>query len=116
MSKKSGQLLWNRQHVNLPAGPFTLDTGLTQLNRAWANSSADEPGFDGPSRIQVIPMAPLAAWADVTHGEPTFNPATQTVRVTFFNASEGPTTLNVLFWDPATVVGPGEADLYAPIS
>jgi len=116
MSKKSGQLLWNRQNVTLPAGPFPVDTGLTQLNRAWANSSVDEPGFAAPSRIQVIPMAPLSAWAGVTHGEPFFNPASQSILVTFFNVSGSPTTLNVLFWDPATAVGPGEADLYAPVT
>ena len=112
MSKKAGQLLWNRRNISLPAGPSVIDTGLTQLNRAWDNSSNAEPGFGTPSRIQVIPMAPLSAWTNVTHAEPVFNATTETVQIAFFNASEGPQTLNVLFWDPATAVGPGEADPY----
>jgi hypothetical protein len=112
MSKKSGQLLWNRMQITLTAGSQVVDTGLCQLNKAWANSSINEPGFGAPSRVQVIPMSPITAWSSVTHAEPVFNSSTQTVQVAFTNANEGPVTINVLFWDPATSVGPGEADSY----
>lgn len=119
MSKKAGQLLWSRQQITISgtAPSTTIDTGLCQLNKAWAASSLGEPGFGSvaaPSRVQVIPMAPLAAWSGITHAEPTLNPTTGTVEVTFFPApqAEGPVIVNVLFWNPHTLVGPGDADLY----
>lgn len=117
MSKKSGQLLWNRMHLTLSPGLTDVDTGLTQSNKAWALSSIDEPGFSAPSRVQVIPLAPLGPWVNVAHAEPVFNTSTQTIHVVFTNVNEGQATINVLFWDPATSVGPGEADAYtAPLT
>jgi len=125
MGQKAGVLLWNRQHITLPFGITPVDTGLKQVSTSFAGMSLGEPSFGveiappgppdgtGPaSRVQVIPMAPLGPWSLVTHGEPYLNPATGTVWVTFNNQDEGSVTINVLFWDPHSMVGPGDADLY----
>jgi len=125
MGLKAGALLWNRQRITLTAGTNNIDTGLTQVGRGFENMSKGEPPLGtssappGPvpgtlpaSRIQVIPMAPTAAWALVTHGEPFVNPATNTIWVSFSNGNETPVEINVLLWDPHSIVGPGEADTY----
>jgi hypothetical protein len=130
MGKKAGTLLWNRLHQLLAPGFTTVDTGLTQGNKAFAGMSPGEPPLGveaappGPpdgtlpaSRVQVIPMSPISAWGAVTHGEPFVDPVTGTVKVTFNNATivdEEPVsvTINVFFWDPHSMVGPGEADTY----
>jgi len=126
---KAGVLLWNRQRITLPNGFTTINTGLTQVSKAFGNMSLNEPPLGvsiappGPpdgtlpaSRVHVIPEAPLAAWAAITHGEPFVDPATGTVKVTFNNATAGSpppsVEINVLFWDPHSMVGPGEADTY----
>lgn len=115
MSKKAGQLLWNRMQISLAVGATPVDTGLTQVSQAFGNSSVDEPGLVAVgsvgSRVQIIPLAPTTAWALVTHSDPTV--VDGTVRVTFSNNGQGPVIINVLFWDPATIAGPGDADLYA---
>ena len=119
MSTKQGQLLWNRIQFTVPAatngggpGILDLDTGLTQLNRAWDNSSIAEPGFGAPSRIQVMPLAPTVGWATLSHGEPFLDAITGTIHVEFANAGFSPRTVNALFWNPHTAVGPGMADPY----
>lgn len=130
MGLKAGALLWNRQHITLPPGITPIDTGLRQVNQAFAGMSPNEPSYGvaiappgppdgtGPaSRIQVLPQSPLAAWNAVTHGEPYLNPATNTIWVTFNNATEideepVSVTLNVFFWDPHSMVGPGAAEPY----
>jgi hypothetical protein len=124
MSTKAGALLWNRQRITLPAGLTTIDTGLRQVNKAFNNMSLDEPPLGvsvappGPadgtlpaSRIMVVPMSPISTWANITHGEPFVDPATGTVKVTF-NNSGASTTVNVLFWDPHSIPGPGQANTY----
>lgn len=122
MSTKAGQLLWRRAQITLEPGVTDFDTGLTQLNRAFENSSIDEPGLgstpfpidpnDG-SRIQVIPLAPLNAWATVLNAEPFLDPTTNTIHVLFAQfVDEVPVTINVLFWDPHTAIGPGRAMTY----
>lgn len=95
-------------------GILNVDTGLTQVGRAFPEQSTGEPAFTDPSRIQVIPLAPVSAWATppVSHGEPFLDPATNTIHVTFSNPVASPATINVLFWDPHTLVCPGAADLY----
>lgn len=114
MSKVAGQLLWNRKRIVFAPATTTLnvDTGLTQVNRALS----DPPLGDGiaASRIQVLPLAPLAGWANITHGEPFLDPATNTVHVVFTYDSEqgSPLPFNALFWDPHTSVGPGDAMTY----
>ena len=116
MSKVAGQLLWNRKKITIPANTTTLnvDTGLTQVNLALS----DPPLGDGivASRVQVIPLAPLAGWANIIHAEPFLDPATNTVHVVFTYDSEQGDALpfNVLFWDPHTIIGPGEAMTYNP--
>lgn len=130
MSKTAGQLLWRRIRIeSIPVsveGGTDIDTGLTQVNKSFDASSVDEPplgvtslsapipGTLPASRVHVIPLAPLDKWFGITHSEPYFNPATGTVHVTFFNQGERGTVsnLNVLFWDPHTSIGPGQADTY----
>jgi hypothetical protein len=127
MSINQGQLLWNRQHLILAGGFTTVDTLLQQPDQAFGASSVNEPplgvsaappgpgaGTTPASRIQVIPLSPIPAWTSLTHGEPFVDPATGTVKVTFSNFSGGPLTVNVLFWDPSTKIGPGQANTYGP--
>lgn len=111
MGLKAGTLLWNRMRINLPPGPTDIDTGLAQVNKSFADMSPGEPGFDDPSRIQVVPLAMIGNWASITHGEPYFDPATQSIHVAFNNAGLA-VTINALFWNPHSLVGPGEADAY----
>lgn len=108
MSKKAGNLLWSRQHLTLAQGTTEIDTGLTQVQRGFGNMSPNEPNL--ASRVQVIMLAPTAGWGGVSHGEPFVDPATGTVKVAF--TASNPVTLNVLFWDPHSVAGPGDADPY----
>lgn len=132
MSKKSGQLLWHRMRILIPSlipeGGLDIDTGLTQISKSFDASSADEPplgipgtsapfpGSEPASRVQVIPLAPLNAWFGVYHSEPYFNTTTNTVHVTFYSSGgeRVDATINALFWDPHTGIGPGEADTYNP--
>lgn len=119
MPQISGQLLWRRMQIYLETGTTAIDTGLCQKSLAFGTdppmhgelpSMLDPDGT--PSRIQVIPMAALPSWTFVTHSEPTVSGGT--VRVTFMN-SGSPVTINVLFWDPHSMVGPGDADTYNPM-
>lgn len=126
MSTKAGALLWNRQRLTLAAGITTIDTGLRQVNKGFNNMSINEPplgvsaappgppdGTTPASRVMVIPMPPnYAAWNNITMGEPFVDPATGTVKVTFNNGDKTPATVNVLFWDPHSIPGPGQADTY----
>jgi hypothetical protein len=126
MGTKAGVLLWNRQRLTLAAGLTTIDTGLRQVGKAFGNMSPNEPPLGvsaappGPpdgtapaSRVMVIPMpVGYAAWINITHGEPFVDPATGTIKVTFANSDKTPATVNVLFWNPHSVPGPGQADTY----
>jgi len=128
MSMKAGALLWHRMRITLQSGTTDIDTGVTQLDKSFDNDSIGEPplGVGGtvaplngtlpPSRIEVMPMSPTAAWTDITHSEPYFNTTTNTVHVSFTNSGKTPATINVLFWDPHTIVGPGQADTYRPVN
>jgi len=122
MGRKAAALLWNRMRVEILDGVIDIDTGLTQPNRSFPDYSPGEPplgvnaavspvaGTPPASRIQVIPMAPLSDWQGVTHGEPYFNTTTNTIHVQFSNGVQ--TFINVLFWDPHSLIGPGDADTY----
>lgn len=132
MGRKAGALLWNRIRLLIPAGHaipttgFQVDTGLIQPNHSFPDYSPGEPPLGvvtappgpanstGPaSRVQVIPMAPVGAWTTITHGEPYVDPTTRHVFVQFFNAdNNNGYSVNVLFWDPHAIVGPGDADTY----
>lgn len=129
MSIKAGQLLWNRMRIDVDPveGGVDIDTGLTQLNKGFSADSVNEPplGISGAlpplngslpaSRVQVIPLAPLDKWFGIVHSEPYFNTTTGTVHVQFYNIGEGRASdLNVLFWDPHSAIGPGEASTYNP--
>lgn len=126
MSTKAGALLWNRQRLTLAPGITVVDTGLRQVDKAFNNMSLNEPplgvsaappgppdGTTPASRVMVIPQPPnYTAWLSITHGEPFVDPATGTVKVTFNNGNEEPETVNALFWDPHSILGPGQADPY----
>lgn len=127
MSTKAGQLLWNRQRIDLNGDGIgtPINTGLTQINKGFNSDSIEEPplgavglapppdGTRPASRVHVMPLAPTFKWSGVTHSEPYFNPTTGTVWVNFYVDVEGGVQdLNVLFWDPHSLVGPGEADPY----
>lgn len=125
MSMKAGALLWNRQHILLAPGLTSIDTGVAQVDKAFGSMSPNEPPMGvtiappGPpdgtlpaSRLQVVPLAPTPAWTNITHGEPFLNPATNTMWVTFSNSDKTPATVNVLFWDPHSLIGPGQANTY----
>lgn len=117
MSRKAGQLLWNRVHVVFPPDTVTVevDTGIT------AESLAGLPPMgDGTvaSRVQVIPLAPTDNWGSrAVVGEPFLDPTTRTVHVRLGGglAPEPPfqlSPLNVLFWAPHSIASPGDADPY----
>lgn len=122
MSKKAGTLLWRRMRAQTHDGVIDCDTGITQVDRSFADMSPGEPplgvtsasppapGTTPASRIQVIPLAPLSAWFGVTHSEPYYDPATGTIHVQFSAGVDG--VVNVLFWDPHSLIGPGDADTY----
>lgn len=118
MGRKVDTLLWNRRRIFVNPGVFStpIDTGLVQPNTGFANYSPNEPALVSAakigSRVQVIPMAPTSDWFTVLHGEPYIGP-NGNVWVNFFAPDlEGPLPLNVLFWDPHSIVGPGDADDY----
>lgn len=124
MSVNAGQLLVVRKNMLLAGGATTVDTGLRAENRGYGNDSNGEPGDNGsnpvlavpgvPSRVQVVPMAPTSAWANITHGEPYVAPNANgdpTVHVDFANAG-GPATINAMFWNPHSLIGPCQCDTY----
>lgn len=126
MSTKAGQLLWNRRRLTLSFGSNIIDTGIRESNLAVAANSVDEPplgvisavppapGTTPASRVQVIPLLPIAPWSDITQGEPYVDEATGRVFVELtLLQDEGPVECNVLFWDPHSSMGPGAADTYA---
>lgn len=121
MSKKAGQLLWSRRQLILPAGATIVDTGLTQVSKAFppgepslGASLSSPPSSTGvASRVAVLPQAPLSTWANITHGEPYVDPTTGNVMIQFTNGG-GSATVNVLLVDPHTVMGPGASEGYAP--
>lgn len=127
MSEKNGTLLWNRMRIGpIDSGAtLTVDTGITQLGKGFPLQSPGEPsmgtagvapppaGTTPASRLHVIPLMPTSAWSGITMSEPFLNTTTGTMQVAFTNNSETEvTTLNVLFWNPHSIVGPGDADTY----
>lgn len=120
MSAKEGQLLWNRRRITLQAGVTDVATGLKQVSLAFNNSSVNEPSFNfvSGSRVQVIPLAPTVHWisGDISHSEPYLN-ADGTIHVIFTNSSSPAAEheINVLFWNPHTLIGPGTADVYSDL-
>jgi len=122
MGLKAGALLWNRMRFQVLDGVIDIDTGLTQLNRSFPDYSPGEPplgvnaavspiaGTLPASRIMIIPLAPLSDWASVTHGEPYFSTVTNTIHVQFSNGVD--VFVNALFWNPHSLIGPGNADTY----
>lgn len=121
MALQAGQLLISRQRLTLADGITSVDTGLSQVNLGVT------PPLDGQnvtattaaiaSRVQVQPLAPTAAWTtgNIHHDEPYLDPTTNTVWVDFWvETGTGPQTINVLFWDPHSMISPMTADAYIP--
>jgi hypothetical protein len=120
MSIKAGHLLWNRRRLELAAGDTNIDTGLIQVIKAFApgEPTLGESGVAPPppatgavSRVQVIPMAPITGWTNITHSEPYLDTTTNTIHVVFTNAG-ALVAINVLFWIPHTINSPGSAEHY----
>jgi len=93
----SGQRLWNRAHLTLTSGENIIPHRLAQVNRNI------DPQF-APS-VQIIPLPPLANWVGVELGA---QPDDENVVL----ISPDDREVDVLFWEPHTVVGPGDADDY----
>lgn len=96
----AGQRLWNRQQINVPVGSTDVPHGLMQQNLAIDPALA--------ASIMVIPLPPTSNWDNITTGEPTAS------IVPFSNSGGGNVDLNVLFWLPHTMMGPGDAATYLP--
>jgi hypothetical protein len=72
------------------------------------------PGSLPPSRLMVVPLPPIAPWVQITiPTEPFFNPNTNTINIVLANGGLLDVQLNFLVWNPHTIVGPGQADVYA---
>jgi len=109
----AGNLLLNRMHLFLAPGDNIIHTGLQQSLRAFpVGEPTDDPATGSPSRIMVHPLSPIIAWAGVTHGEPYMDPTTKTIWVKITNPTQGTVEVNVLFWDPHSIICPLDADLY----
>lgn len=97
---------------------FDVDTVLQQ---ALLGFDPGEPVLSGvepvlpalgvASRVHVVPLAPTNNWSGVTHKEPFVDPLTNTVHILFSNPG-AEVTINVLVWDPHTLIGPGLAHTY----
>jgi hypothetical protein len=109
----AGNLLLNRMHLFLAPGVNIIHTGLQQDLRAFpVGEPTDDPAPNHASRIMVFPLSPIVAWAGVTHGEPYMDPTSKTIRVAITNPTQGTVEVNVLFWDPHSIVCPLDAMTY----
>lgn len=132
MSMNAGNLLWNRKRLALNGsgtngGVTDVDTGLTQVQQAFGDSSVNEPPLgiigSGPppagtppaSRVMVIPMLPQSQWVGITQSEPWVDSVTGRVMVRFTNPGVSALAPVCLFWIPDTKIGPGQADTYNPL-
>jgi hypothetical protein len=110
MPKIAGNLLITRKVLTLPNGLNDVDTGLVQTE---TNFVLGQPGLStNPGRVMVIPIGNTGAFQFLTLGEPTFSPVTNTVHVPMTNSAGADLTINVLFIDPNTWLGPGYAERY----
>lgn len=132
MSAQAGNLHIVRQRVALTADatPTNIDTGIAVASQAYDKTGSPSDPVDPPlgihqasapaagatpaSRLQVIPLPPMAAWTGVTIGEPYFDTDTNTVHVELTSNVEGGSTVNVLFWAPHTCCGPIKVAAYNP--
>jgi len=112
MALQSGHLLINRRRITILGNTAVdVDTGLTQTGRGL------DPDPDLAARVMVIPLSPIAAWFVAGVGflqvsDPFFDTTTQTVHVTITSTFPENTEINVLFWDPHTVLAPVSAEGY----
>jgi len=103
--------------LNLNPGPTVIDTRIQQTN---FDTDPDPSLVEAlqpllPSRVMVIPLAPIDPW--VLGNVRVFAPpqlVNGTVHVTLLVGGEeiGVVFINVLFWDPSSLVGPVSADPY----
>lgn len=120
MAIQAGHLLLNRRRLVIPGSAvnFPVNTLLQQSSLAF-NPDPPLGGVDPldvppgiASRVMVVPLPPIDAWAGITIKEPVLDPVTNTVRVDFSNANAFAVELVVLFWDPHTGICPLNADTY----
>jgi hypothetical protein len=98
----AGQKLWNRKHITLKAGETTaVPHGLRQVRRNI------DPTFK--QAVQIIPLPPLANWVGIELGA---QPDDEYVYLVNNAGTGNDVEVDVLFWEPHTVVGPGDADDY----
>lgn len=131
MSAQAGNLHIVRMRVTLTgdATSDNIDTGIQVANQAYNETGGPSDPVDPPlglaqagvpaagatpaSRVMVIPLPPMAAWANVTIvGEPYLDTDTNTVHVVLASSVEGGSSPNVLFWAPHTHCGPVKCDTY----
>jgi len=113
MALQNGALLVHRLRRTFQTGDTDLDTEVRVPSRAFA-PDPDVNGsqaFQRPSRVQIIPLAPLDAWAGVTHDEPFLSPITKTVHI-IVHVPAGPVELNVLVDAIQTMTAPLTCDTY----
>jgi hypothetical protein len=112
MALQAGELLIHRMQVTLGTGDTDVDTGVTQANLGVQPDPPVGGSSTVPSRIMVKVLPPIDNWSGITISEPVLDPGTNTVHVTFTNPGAA-AVVNVLIWDPHTLMGPVDADLYA---
>lgn len=110
MPKIAGNLLITRKVLVLSNGLNDVDTGLVQTETDF---ELGQPSLNtDPGRVMIIPIGNTGPFQFLSLGEPVFSSVTNTVHVPLTNAAGSDLTVNVLFIDPNTWLGPGYAEQY----
>jgi hypothetical protein len=106
---QNGQLLVNRKRIELVAGANDVDTGIRQVNQAFApDPTLGDSVGSVVSRVMVVPLPPFNAWAGVTISEPFVSNGTVHVTITAPNN----VTVMAMMCNPHTIACPLSADFY----
>jgi hypothetical protein len=106
MSTQAGNLHWRRARLTLEAGDTIVDTLLEVARQAYNATGGPSDPVDPPlgilaaspgpadgttpaSRVMIIPQPPMAAWADISTGEPYVDSTTGRVNVVMTNSGGG---------------------------